>query len=291
VNGDGTDDTILVTGPGEPVRVAVISGLDNTTVLVAAFDPFQDPNFKGGGFIAAGDIDGDGKAEFVVTPDQGGGPRVSIFTRNSDGTTTRLANFLGIDDPSFRGGARSALGDVNKDGTLDLAVCAGFLGGPRTALFDGTTLLASPTRLIGDFFAFPGSDSTTLRNGVFVAAGDIDADGFADLIFGGGPGGAPRVFILSGALVSANNVAGAQAAPIANFFVANNSTDRGGVRVATKDADGDTHDDLAAGSGEGSPAKVRVYLGANFTGGGEPATFQDLTVLGGSTLAGGVFVG
>ncbi|QDU19644.1 Ig-like domain-containing protein [Urbifossiella limnaea] len=291
VDGDGTNDTVLVTGPGGPVRVTVVSGVDNATVLVAAFDPFQDPNFTGGGFAAAADIDGDGKAEFVVTPDEGGGPRVSVFTRNADATTTRLVNFLGIDDPNFRGGARAALGDVNADGTPDLIVCAGFLGGPRTAVFDGTTLSGAPTRLVNDFFAFPGADATTLRNGVFVAAGDVDGDGFADLIFGGGPGGAPRVFILSGALVSAGNVAGAQATPVANFFVANNSTDRGGVRLAAKDADGDNKADVAAGSGEGSPAKVRVYLGTNFVGSGEPATFQDLSVFGGGALAGGVFVG
>ena len=179
---------------------------------------------------------------------------------------------------------------MNKDGTPDLAVSAGFLGGPRTALFNGTTLLGTPTRLIGDFFAFPGSDATTLRNGVFVAAGDVNGDGFEDLIFGGGPGGAPRVFILSGALVSGNNVAGAQAAPVANFFVAGNSSDRGGVRLATTTADGDNKADVVAGSGEGAPSKVRVYLGANFTGGGEPATFQDFDPFG-TTLPGGVFVG
>ena len=291
VNGDGTADTVLVTGPGVPIRVAVISGVDNSTVLVAPFDPFGG-NFTGGGFVTAADVDGDGRAEFAVTPDQGGGPRVSIFTRNADGTTTIRANFFGIDDANFRGGARAAFGDVNNDGTPDLVVCAGFLGGPRTALFNGTTLLGgTPVRLVGDFFAFPGTDSTTLRNGVFVASGDVNGDGNDDLIFGGGPGGAPRVFILSGAIVSAGDVAGAQAAPVANFFVAGNTTDRGGVRLAAKDADGDGRADVVVGSGEGSPAKVRVYLGANFTGSAEPATFQDLAVFGGGALPGGVFVG
>ena len=45
------------------------------------------------------------------------------------------------------------------------------------------------------------------------------------------------------------------------------------------------------GSGEGSPSKVRVYLGKNFTGVGEPGTFQDLDPFGGAVLADGVFVG
>jgi hypothetical protein len=291
VNGDGFEDSIVVTGPGTAIRVAVVSGADNATVLVSPFDPFGG-DFSGGGFVAAGDIDGDGKEEFAVTPDQGGGPRVTIFSRNDDGTVATRSNFFGIDDPSFRGGARSALGDVNRDGVLDLAVTAGFLGGPRAALFNGTTILTnSPTRIVNDFFAFPGSDATTLRNGSFVAAGDVNGDGFAELIFGGGPGGAPRVFILSGALIAANDVNGAQATPIANFFVANNSTDRGGVRLATTDADGDNLADLVAGSGEGSPSRARVYLGLNITGPGEPATFQDLNLFGGGNLPGGVFVG
>ena len=291
VNGDGTPDGVFVTGPGTPLRVTVISGADNTTVLVAPFDPFGG-NFPGGGYVAAGDMDGDGNAEFVVTPDEGGGPRVTVFSRNADGSTAIRANFFGIDDDSFRGGARAALGDVNRDGNLDVVVAAGFGGGPRTAIFGGPSVLAgSPIRLVGDFLAFPGADAETLRNGSFVATGDVTGDGFADLIFGGGPGGAPRVFILSGAQVSAGDVAGAQAAPVANFFVAGNTNDRGGVRVAIVNADGDTRADVVVGSGAGSPANVRAYLGKDFTGGGEPGAFQDITVFGGAALPGGVFVG
>src|SRR5262249_42330544 len=229
VDGDGAPDTVMVTGPGVPIRVAVISGADGST-LVAPFDPFGG-NFTGGGVVATAGVDGGGHWEFVAMPDQGGGPRVSIFSLADAGVVTR-ANFFGIDDPDFRGGVRGALGDVNKDGTPDLAVTAGFLGGPRAAVFDGRTLLGTPVRLVDDFFAFPGADAVTLRNGAYVAVGDLDGDGFADLIFGGGPGGAPRVFVLSGALVTAGNIPGAYDAPVANFFVAGNDRDRGGVRVA-----------------------------------------------------------
>ncbi len=291
VNGDGIEDTILVTGPGVPLRVAVVSGVDNTTLLVQPFDPFGG-DFLGGGYVAAADLDGDGRAEFVVTPDQGGGPRVSIFSLNPDGSRTTRANFLGIDDASFRGGARAALGDVNKDGTPDVIISAGFGGGPRTAIFTGQSVLAgTPTRLVADFFAFPGSDATTLRNGSFVAAGDVTGDGFADLVFGGGPGGAARVFVLSGALVSAGNVAGAQATPVANFFVGGDLNDRGGARVGVTNADGDGKMDLVVGSGAGRAAKARVYLGTNVTGAGEPTAFQDLPLFGGAVLTDGVFVG
>ncbi|MDB5312253.1 MAG: Calx-beta domain protein, partial [Gemmataceae bacterium] len=174
VNGDGFPDTILVTGPGTPIRFAVISGKDNTTVLVPATAPFAgSEDFTGGGFVAAGDFERTGRADIVITPDQGGGPRVSIFGLPAGGLTLR-ANFFGIDDPNFRGGARAAAGDVNRDGTPDLMVAAGFGGGPRIAVFNGTTLFTTPTRLVNDFFAFPGPDATTLRNGTFVAAGDVN---------------------------------------------------------------------------------------------------------------------
>ena len=64
-------------------------------------------------------------------------------------------------------------------------------------------------------------------------------------------------------------LAGAQAAPVENFFVAGNASDRGGVRVAVKDADGDGKGDAVVGSGEGSPANARVYLGKNFASAAE----------------------
>jgi uncharacterized delta-60 repeat protein len=287
VTGDGTPDYVVGAGPGGAPAVTVFDG--KTGNVVADFAAFE-TSFRGGVFVSAADLDGDGKAEIVAAPDQGGGPRVVIFSV-AGGAVTQRASFFGIDDPAFRGGARVALGDVNHDGTPDLAVAAGFLGGPRVALFDGKTLFGTPTRLVNDFFAFPGSDAVNLRNGVFVSIGDVNGDGNADLIFGGGPGGAPRVFVLSGSLVSAGDVAGAQASPVANFFVAGNSADRGGVRVAVTNADGDTKADLAVGSGEGSPGHVRVYLGKDFTTSAEPGTVQDLSVFGGAALPGGVFVG
>lgn len=293
VNGDSFPDTIFVTGPGVPIRVAVVSGADHTTVLVAAFDPFGG-DFTGGGFVAAESTRA-GRAEFAVTPDLSGGPRVVIFSLLSNGTLRTVNSFLGIDDPNFRGGARPAYGDVDRDGIADLLVAAGFGGGPRVALFRGYTLEPDPRfypvpiRLVPDFFAFP-DDAATLRNGVFAALGDVDGDGFADPIFGGGPGGAPRVYILSGRLLL-DRSPNLYSQPIANFFLAGNSTDRGGVRVAAKNADGDARADVATGSGEGLAAGVRTYLGADFTGTGEPAEFQDLSAFNGATLPGGVFVG
>ena len=290
VNGDGVQDTVLVTGPGIQTRFAAVSGKDNTTFLINPTDPFSDANFTGGAFVAAGDLDNDGRAEIVISPDRGGGPRVAVISLVA-GTPTLRANFFGIDDANFRGGARVGLGDVNGDGFQDLAVGAGFLGGPRIALFDGKTVFTTPTRIVNDFFGFPGTDSETLRNGAFVSVGDTDGDGKADLILGGGPGGGPRVFILSGDRLTGGDVGGALAVPLNNFFVDGNTADRGGVRVAVKDVDGDNKAEVAVGSGEGSVSRVRVFYGKHFGVGGEPANFQDLDPYAGAVLSAGVFVG
>ena len=61
---------------------------------------------------------------------------------------SRMANLMGIQDDNFRGGARVTFGDFNGDGTPDLAVATGFLGGPRVAVFDGLSVLAGrPAKL------------------------------------------------------------------------------------------------------------------------------------------------
>ncbi len=301
LNGDGVPDQIIGAGPGGGSRVRILLGTDPVLQPVEPSPPLEfdafEGNFNGGVFVAAGDVDGDGRAEFVVSPDVGGGPRASVFSLTSDFNLIKLADFFGIDDPNFRGGARVAMGDVNADGRADLVVGAGFLGGPRVAIFDGANLFnpganGTPPKLTNDFFAFPGTDAVTLRNGVFVTVGDLDGDGFADLIFGGGPGGGPRVFALSGNLIVNGQIDAAYGNPIANFFVANDSLTRGGVRLAVKDLDGDDRADLITSSGDNLPSHVRVYRGATIpqANGVEPPLLQEFDPFG-IVLANGVFVG
>ena len=287
VNGDGVPDTIFVTGPGVPIRLAVIDGSNNSR-LVLPFDPFVG-NFTGGGFVAAADFDGDGRAEIVVTADQGGGPRVAIFSLSGRDPVAR-ANFFTVDS-NFRGGARVDTGDVNGDGVPDLAVVAGYGGGPRVTLINGTRALTTngfnpSDRLIGDFFAFEDA----LRNGIYIGIGDIDGDGRGDLVFGAGPGGSPRVLTISGKKLLQQGALAAIASPISNFLVANADGDRAGVRVAVTDADVDGRADIAVGTGDAQPSRVRVYLGKNF-GGGEPEQFQDIHPFQDELLLTGVFVG
>ena len=273
-NGDGIADLVVGTGPGGPTHVRVLDG--KTQAELFALDPFE-AGFTGGVYVAAGDVTGDGLADLVVTPDEGGGPRVRVFSGAGFG---QVADFFGIDDPGFRGGARAAVADISGDGVGDLIVSAGFGGGPRVAGFDGKSMGgATPAKLFGDFLAF----ESTLRNGAFVTGGDLDGDGFAELVAGGGPGGGPRVTAFSGRDLLAN----AQT-PVANFF-AGDSSNRGGVRLAAKDLDGDGRADLLVGSGPGGGSRVTAYAGKSVAAGGTPPELFAFDAQPG--FSGGVFVG
>ena len=270
--GDGVADLIVGTGPGTPSRLEVLDGV--TRAVLFAADPFE-AAFTGGIFVAAGDVTGDGVPDLVVTPDEGGGPRVDVY---SGAGFVKFATFFGIDDPAFRGGARAAVGDLNGDGVADLIVSAGFGGGPRVAVFDGTSLGGTPRRLVADFFAFEPS----VRNGVYVAAGDLDGDGKAELIAGGGPGGGPRVSAFSGA-----GLLRGEQLRVADFF-AGDPASRDGVRLAVKDLDGDAVADLVVGTGAGSAGRVTGYAGPALLGKATPDTLFTFEATPG---LGGVYVG
>jgi hypothetical protein len=273
VNRDGTADVVVGSGPGRTAEVRVLDGVSGALLFRAT--PFD--AFAGGTYVAAGDVDGDGFADVAVSPDEGGGPRVVVYRGGSFG---KLADYFGIEDPGFRGGARVAVGDVTHDGRAEVVVAAGFGGGPRVSTWDGAALAAGGfVHPFGDFFVF----EDVLRNGVFVAVGDTDGDGFGDLIAGAGPGGGPRVLVLSGA-----GLLGGQRVTLANFF-AGPDTVRGGVPVAARNLDGDARADLLTGTGAGSGARARAYLGRDLTPAAAPPAFRDFDAFPG--LTGGVFVG
>ncbi len=306
VTGDGVPDLIGVAGPGAAPVLTVRDGATDR-VLVQPFNAYE-ATFTGGLFVSAADLNGDGRADLILTPDQGGGPVVAVFDgaklAAGIGAGAEIARFYGIQDVNFRGGARTAAGDIDGDGKPDLVVAAGFGGGPRIAVYDGRTVLAAvagptasgvsvPARLLAnDFFAFEDS----LRNGAYVTVGDLDGDGRADLFFGGGPGGGPRVRAVSGKqLLALGGIANLDAVSPAGFqlanFFAGDPAGRGGVPLAVKDIDGDDKADLVTASGQGQAARVLVFRGSNLLTNGAPTADQALDLFGGAGLPGGVYVG
>jgi hypothetical protein len=164
--------------------------------------------------------------------------------------------------PNYKYGISVANGDVTGDQIPDVVVATA--GGNRTTVkvydgFDGTELTSR------QFDAFPG----TTTNGVSVAVGDVNNDGYDDIVVGAGQYGPPTILVISGK-------DGSQLAKFAAY-----PSGMYGVRVAVGDVNGDGKADIIAAPITGTNA-VRIFSGADFS------LLRSFTPFG--SFAGGFFV-
>jgi hypothetical protein len=269
VNGDGKAD-IAVGAFGESVasnagqgRVYVFSGA--TGALLFTLDtPNPQAAAAFGCWVAVGDVNGDGKADIVVGAQWesvGGNAkqgREYVFS-GADGSL-----LFTLDTPNPQAGAQfgwvPAVGDVNGDGKGDIVV------GANLATVGGNAEQ-------GRVYVFSGADGSLLFTldtpnpqananfGGFVAVGDVNGDGKADIVVGanldtmGGNAGQGRAYVFSGAtgaLLFTLDTPNPQA--LGNF----------GFSAAVGDVNGDGKGDIAVGApGEdlaGNYSQGRVYV-------------------------------
>jgi hypothetical protein len=151
IDGDGVDEIITGAGADGGPHVQVFDG--RTLAIRQSFFAYE-PTFTGGVTVAAGDLDGDGRAEIITGTGAGGGPLVSVF-RASDAAP--LNSFFAY-DPSFLGGVTVAF-DVQPDATPVLLTGPGVGGGPVINGYTGVE-----ANLLYDFFAF----DPAFRGGAYV---------------------------------------------------------------------------------------------------------------------------
>ncbi len=176
---------------------------------------------------------------FAVAAGSGAGSEVKVY----DATTGAIKIDFHPFDSNDALSMAVARGDVDGDGVPDIIAAQGPAGKSLVKVFSGVDL-----HLIRSFAAY----DATFSGGVFVAAADLNQDGFADTITGAGANGGPHVKVFDG---KTGNL-------LASFYAY--SVDfTGGVRVAGADVNGDGKADIITGAGPGGGPHVKVISGAN----------------------------
>jgi subtilisin-like proprotein convertase family protein len=270
----GTDAGVVAT-------VRTFTDLDaNGTyeTLAGEFQPFG--GFAGGVRVAMGDFDGDGNAELVTGMGAGGG-RVKVWDVNSDGSVGgMLESFLPF-GAAFKGGVFVAAGDLNNDGSAELAVSRAAAGNTVNVYSD-----TDADGLVSDNLTDSFNPFGAFAGGTRIALGNTTSSGGDELIAGQGPGG--RVVKV---YTDADNDRAVSDDAAVEAFAAFGGAYKGGVYVASGRMEnvGGAGAEVIVGIGSGG-SLVKIYTDANANGrvGDEP--LFDAFLAYGAAYKGGVRV-
>ncbi len=289
VNGDGYDDVIVGAygnddGGSSAGKAYVYFGgpaMDNTADVTMIGENGSD--FFGFTVSSAGDVNGDGYDEVLISAtgnDQGGTSAGKVYIYYGDATMDNTADLTIIGEAGGDnfGASLSTAGDMNGDGYDDVIIGAHnndeagnlagkvyiYLGG---ASMDGTADLTMTGEAASNYFGYSVS-----------SAGDINGDGFGDVIigaYGNGDNGtsAGKVYIYFGGSTLDNT---------ADVTIAGeNGGDSFGWSVAAAgDVNGDGYGDVLVGSSgndDNASGAGKAYL---YFGSENMDTLADFTKLG-----------
>ena len=325
---DGTIDRTTETGPPPISRVA-LSSLDGTNGFILTG---IDAGDQSGRSVSAGDVNGDGYDDLIISANNadpngdnsgetyivyggasapGTDGELDLSRLALDGTGFTLAGIAAGDDS---GVSASSAGDVNGDGYDDLIIGATGVGsvqgeydmipgpGEVYVVYGGATgadLVLDRSTLDGTRgFALTGIANGDMLGLSVSSAGDVNGDGYDDLIIGAnGDNQAGETYIVYGGASApgTDGVLDLGALNGTNGFILNgiDAGDQSGRSVSSAgDVNGDGYDDLIIGSrfadpnGDSSGETYIVYGGASAPGTNGVLDLSDLDGTNGFTLTG-----
>ena len=252
VDPGGAAEIVAAPGPG-PTFPPRVLGFARDGVPLAGFDAlvYGAPGY--GASVAVAAIDGAARLLTGPGPSPVYGPQVRAF-RYVGGAIAPVAKVSFYAYGTLRYGVGTGGGDVDDDGFEEILTGAGpgAVFGPHVRGFDFDGVLLAPIPRIS-YFAYG-----TLRYGVRVAGGDVDADGYTEILTGPGPSPAfapqLRGFDVDGGLAPI---------PAINAVVFQGA--RLGLHVAAGDLDGDGFSEIVVAPGP-DPATASLLSGLEFDG-------------------------
>jgi hypothetical protein len=192
VNGDGFDDVIISAYiyPGEPSRrgrawlyLGSTAGLGHTPAWTA--DGVVDVSYYGAGCGTAGDVNGDGYDDFILSAMREGPGRAYLYLGSPLPLSTVPAWTADGDGPgSYFGNSIAAAGDVDGDGYADVLVGQLYSnpepGEGQVVLFRGCADGLEDTPA----WSAEGNNPECSFGGEVGTAGDVNGDGLSDVCIG-----------------------------------------------------------------------------------------------------------
>ncbi|MFA5995866.1 MAG: VCBS repeat-containing protein [Patescibacteria group bacterium] len=284
-NGDGKSD-LLIGAYGNDVAYIIYgkTTFTSSTNLAAADVKLvgEAGNGATGYAVASGDINGDGKADVLISAPNLDGNTGAVYVVMGSANLSSVINlsattatkYVGEASGDYAGSAVASAGDINGDGKTDFLIGAPYnnISTGKVYLIYGSANFNIGTNNLADVTTgFVGSVAGEAAGSALAGAGDVNGDGKVDILIGTNyvDSAAGKAYLIYGA----NSISGINNLNSANVvFNGENTSDYAGSKVAgAGDVNGDGKADVLIGAsgndsgGTNSGVAYLIYGAANLS--------------------------